>query len=352
MPLVLPKYNSKDHLVLAIIIVPYTILLNSVILGPSYFILSGFFVKATLITAVLFSVNFAICSAVGVLLKNRFSNELQDNVRMTAMIIIFLLISGLYLFLLFHLFIITNLIENQDIGDAFIWAFIGQAIINIFLTFLMEGISRFEKWKLKLDETHQLQHYYQQGQMQGLKSQVNPHFLFNSLNSLSSLISENEDEAEEFLNEMSKVYRYMLRNDGDHLVPLIDEMEFLRSYFHLLKARYGDSICLEISIPDELLIKTIPPLALQTIVENAYSLNAFSKKEPLVFRIYSENNDILFISNTVKPKMLTENLDFDSGLDLLVKKYKAFGQQELQIRDEGAIRIISIPLITSKKEVL
>lgn len=350
MRLALPQYNSKDYLVLAAVIVPYTLLLNSVILGSVYFEKYSTFSETSLITILTFIIYFVICGAVAVRLKKRFSEESQDTIRLTAMIIVFLLLSGLYLLILFNIFTKLSYLSAEGIDEAFIWAFIGQSIINIFITFLMEGIARFDKWKQKLDETHQLQHYYQQSQMQGLKNQVNPHFLFNSLNSLSSLISEDEDEAEKFLNEMSKVYRYMLRNDTDHLVPLKDELDFLNSYFHLLKARYGDSMQLTVELTDQVREMLLPPLTLQTIVENAYSLNAISKKDPLQISLFTEDEETLVIRNNVKAKMLIENLDFDAGLDLLVKKYQALGNRPLVIEDGTTERIIHIPLIPKKQE--
>ena len=92
-----------------------------------------------------------------------------------------------------------------------------------------------------------------QSQLEGLKDQVNPHFLFNSLNSLSSLISEDPEKAEKFLDEMSKVYRYLLRTNEEGLTTLESEMQFIQSYFHMLKTRYGDGLDMETQIDDHYL---------------------------------------------------------------------------------------------------
>jgi LytS/YehU family sensor histidine kinase len=115
---------------------------------------------------------------------------------------------------------------------------------------LHEGVSRFERWSANLEETEALKKTVKQSRLLGLKSQVNPHFLFNCLNSLSSLINESTNEAENFLNEMSKVYRYMLRNDEDLLVQLDKELHFL-SHIMPLKARYGEGIEMHININEE-----------------------------------------------------------------------------------------------------
>jgi sensor histidine kinase YesM len=122
--------------------------------------------------------------------------------------------------------------------------------------------------------------YRSSKQLLGLKSQINPHFLFNSLNSLSSLIDESSEDAEKFLDEMTKVYRYMLRNE-ELLVPLEKEMQFIRSYYALLKARYGNGIQLEIDINEACWQALLPPLSLQVIIENAFTQNIVAKNTPL-----------------------------------------------------------------------
>ena len=131
------------------------------------------------------------------------------------MIFTFLCMSGLFLLLMFKLYANIKYFSYKINEDSFVWAYFAMGISNVFLTFLHEGIARYENWKKNQEETELLKDAYQQSRLLGLKSQVNPHFLFNSLNSLSSLISEDEEEAEVFLDEMSKVYRYMLRNDED-----------------------------------------------------------------------------------------------------------------------------------------
>jgi len=125
---------------------------------------------------------------------------------------------------------------------AFVWNFIVLSVLSIFRTFLLEGVNSYNEWKRNNTETEKLNVSYNQSRLNALKSQVNPHFLFNCLNTLSSLIQEDEEKAEMFLNEMSKVYRYMLRNDEETLVPLEVELGFIKSYHHLLKARYGDGL--------------------------------------------------------------------------------------------------------------
>lgn len=352
MKIKLPQYTGKDYLVLAIILVPYTILLNSVILGRGYFSSAAVLLISSLVTALTHVVYFIACGVVALVMKSRFAGEEQVWVRLSAMIITFLLFSGFYLLFLFWVMGRLGFMQNVNVENAFIWAYIGQAILNIFITFLMEGIARYENWKANFAESGLLRHSYHQSQLQGLKSQVNPHFLFNSLNSLSSLISEDEDQAEQFLNEMSKVYRYMLRNEEDPLVTVNTELNFLKSYLYLLNARYGSSIQLEIEVNETAGDKFIAPLSLQVIVENAYTLNAFSKKNPLLLQICSEDDAFIVVKNNIQPKVLTEAMDFESGLDNLVTKYRLMNQPPIIINENAKERIIRIPLIARKEEVV
>ncbi len=134
-----------------------------------------------------------------------------------------------------------NLREMLVKMDNYAWVLSVGIICNLLATSFNEGAAFFEKWRKVVDGAEQLKKENLQSQLEGLKGQVNPHFLFNSLNSLSSLISDDPDKAEKFLDEMSKVYRYLLRTNEDSLTTVEAEMQFIQSYFHLLKTRYGDA---------------------------------------------------------------------------------------------------------------
>jgi LytS/YehU family sensor histidine kinase len=222
-----------------------------------------------------------------------------------------------------------------------------MAIVNIFITLLIEGISRYENWRENLKETEKLKKAFTQSQLLGLKSQVNPHFLFNSLNTLSSLIQENEKEAEEFLNQMSKVYRYMLRGDDEQLVSVNTETKFIQSYLHLLGKRFGQSLQVKLNINEEDSDKLLPPLSLQVLIENAFNQNVMSKADPLLISICSNGKEIL-VRNTRKPKMISNDMDIESGLDNLVTKYRLLNNETVVIKDEEGQRSIFLPLIQSK----
>lgn len=348
----LPYYSSKDYQVLAYLILPFTLIMNTVIFGVRYFGEWKLFLTVTIITGVAFSVFFTLCGYIAVSLKKRFPNESHTGVKFGLMIGSFITMTGLFLLLLFSGYEKLTFLNYRFNEHGFVWAYVSMAIVNVFLTFLFEGIARYESWKASLQETEQLKKAYRQSQLQGLKSQVNPHFLFNSLNSLSSLISEDGDEAEKFLDEMSKVYRYMLRNDDEQLVSLQTELKFLESYLHLLKARYGDGLQVNVNVQDRDRSLYLPPLTLQVLIENAFVQNSISKSSPLVIGIGSDEHDAIIIRNNVQPRMVTESIEAESGLDNLVRKYELLNEAKVIIRENNSERIIRVPLISKEKEAL
>lgn len=348
----LPQYTSKDYLVLGLIILPFTVLMNSVIFGAKYFSHLTIFLQATVITGVAFCIDFVLCGAVAVLLKKRFPDEKQTGVKLALMIFAFLLMTGLFLLLLFRGYEFIGFWGYVFNEKGFIWSYVSMGIVNIFLTFLHEGIARFESWKKNITETEQLKKAYKQSELQALKSQVNPHFLFNSLNSLSCLINEDNDKAEQFLDEMSKVYRYMLRNEDDQLVTLQTELKFIESYLHLLNTRFGEGLTVAVNVEKEDLEKLIPPLTLQVIIEDAFTQNVFSKVRPLKISIASRKRDCcIVVKNNIQPKTVTGSLDKEAGLDNLVAKYYLLNHTAIDISDSSGERIICVPLINKKEEV-
>ncbi|MFC5408695.1 sensor histidine kinase [Larkinella bovis] len=162
-------------------------------------------------------------------------------------------------------------------------------------------------------------------QMRALQSQVNPHFLFNGLNTLSSLIDESPRQASVFVDELSNVYRYLLRSNENDLVTLFDELRFLRSYFHLLQTRFGSSIALQVTVAPESREALLPPLTLQLLVENAVKHNIILPDQPLTIRIRTTSPDTLIVENNLQRK----NLRIESngvGLSNIDHKYRLLNQ--------------------------
>ena len=331
---------------------PFSILLNIIIFGRNYFSSGTVLLIATPVTFLIMLGSFVCYGHIAVTCRQRLPGDDNFLKRTIILLSLFLTISALLIFGIYQLYHWIGLLGDSPEENNFTWAYITTGILNIFLTFLNEGIYRFENWKANLKETEELKVAYKQSQLIGLKSQVNPHFLFNSLNSLSGLIQEDTEKAETFLDEMSKVYRYMLRNDEDPLVKLSTELQFITSYFSLMKARYCEAVQLTININEADTEKMLPPLSLQVIIENALYQNKTGKTCPLWISIESGNESNVIIKNNVQRKIITEATDQETGLDNLVKKYELMGKLPVEIRETGNERIIILPLINKTAEVM
>lgn len=351
MTLKLPRYTSKDYTVLAILLIPVTLIINSVIFGSAYYTSWAKFLFATSVTAAVFCLNFIACGWVAVQMKRRFPSERQTSIRLALMMIIFVLLTGLFFYSLFKGYASFTFLDYTFNEPGFIWAYMGMAIINVFITLLMEGVARFENWKQNLVETERLKKSFLQSQLQGLKSQVNPHFLFNSLNTLSSLITEDEQKAERFLNEMTKVYRYMLRSDEEQLVTLDTELKFVNSYLYILQSRFGEGMHAEIKIADAHREMLIPALSLQVLIENAFTKNRVSKLSPLGIEICSCGENQVSLKYNRQEKSQNLSAEVDKELQNLIKKYGLLNKASVTIEEREEECCCFLPLLIPDKEV-
>lgn len=338
------NYSSKEKLI-GIIIMPFVaIALNISIFGSAYF--SGWrqFFLPTLISFAIFFIVYVLCGMVAAILFNRFPGYGDTFKRVGLGLLAYMLITIVAITTVFYGYDYLNVAGLDVKMSNYPWVLAVGVASNLVATSFNEGALFFEKWRKMVDEAEQLKKVNLQSQLEGLKGQVNPHFLFNSLNSLSSLISEDPDQAEKFLDEMSKVYRYLLRNNEDGLTTLDREMQFIQSYFHLLKTRYGDGLELETIIDDRYYEYQLPPLTLQMLVENAVKHNMILRDSPLKILIMTTNSGRLVVSNNLqrKDRMVSSN---KVGLTNIVNKYRLMRQEEISVRDDSKEFSVVIPLI-------
>ncbi|UFH54104.1 sensor histidine kinase [Spirosoma sp. KNUC1025] len=222
---------------------------------------------------------------------------------------------------------------------------IGIQVFYHFIYFTVyEGTYVLREWKRATVETSDLEKMSIQSQLASLQSQVNPHFLFNSLNSLSSLINEDPRLADQFLDELTSVFRYLLQAGEQRLVPLREEVAFIEAYFHLLRTRYQKGIQFDMAVDDSFNDWLIPPLTLQVLVENAVRYNIILADKPLRIRISTTSDGWLRVENTLQRK----NLRVDrtgAGLTDLVAKYKLLGQDAVRIDEGDGWFVVSVPLL-------
>ncbi|MGZ8561602.1 MAG: sensor histidine kinase [Flavisolibacter sp.] len=350
MSLNIPTYTNKDIPILVASMLPMTMLLCYFLYGNRYFNEGATFVWGTLVTFIILGSAFITYGLVAISLRYRFPHDSQSFKRLSLCIMIFFLMSAVYISLLLLAYDHFSFLGYEYNEQDFLTAYISFIVVNVFLTFLNEGVYRYDKYKATITETEQLKKEYVQSQLLGLKSQMNPHFLFNSLNTLSSLIHEDAESAEDFLDHMSKVYRYLLRNNEEQLVTLETELNFIRSYNYLLKARYCTALNIEIKIPDNRKNFLIPPLTIQMVIENILNQHSISRSMPLNIVIGLQQNWIE-VKHNIQLKMNGNNSGMEV-LDNIANKYRLLCQQEIVISQTASEKYIRMPLIENKEMIV
>lgn len=195
-------------------------------------------------------------------------------------------------------------------------------------------------------KTHHLEKEKAQMMFDSLKQQLNPHFLFNSLTSLSALIDADQALAGNFLGQMSDMYRYILKNGDAETVSLKDELLFVNTYYQLQKTRFGSGLLLNINVDEQLSFHQIAPVTLQNMMENAIKHNIIDQDDPLIIDIYSEG-DYLVVKNNSQPKRNVETSN-KKGLDQFKTLYMYLTNKPIIIEDTDVYFMIKIPLINNK----
>lgn len=190
----------------------------------------------------------------------------------------------------------------------------------------------------------QLERAKAEAELEALKNQIDPHFIFNSLNTLSHLIDDKPEKARLFNDNLADVYRYILQNKVRDLVLLREEVNFLESYFLLLKIRFENAVQMQITIPEEAMDQyLVPPISLQILAENAIKHNEFSEAIPLVFKIEIKNEGLV-IHNPVRKKSL-RRASSKIGLQNLKERYKLITNQEITIKEEEKDFTVILPVL-------
>lgn len=182
-------------------------------------------------------------------------------------------------------------------------------------------------------------------QYESLKSQLNPHMLFNSLNTLRFLIREDPAKAQNYTQELSNVLRYMLQENESQKTTLAEELEFIEGYTFLLEMRYVDNLIFKFKIDKHFNSYLLPPMSLQVLIENAVKHNEISNCHPLTITIRTTEEGMLEVCNPIQSK-LTSSKGTEIGLNNLIKRYQLLFGREIMIDNNGSTFCVSIPLIT------
>jgi sensor histidine kinase YesM len=218
----------------------------------------------------------------------------------------------------------------------------------IFIMSIYEGAYFFEEWKKNFQRSEALAKENIRSQFEALKSQLDPHFLFNSMNTLAALIEPDNTDAQKYLEQLSDVYRYVLLSRQKETVSLEEELEFVQSYIFLNKTRYRDNLIVENDIPEESLSRRVAPLSLQILVENALKHNVISKDKPLTLRITVDRHGYVVVENNVQKKNILEmEKSTKTGLQNIINRYALLTPNPVEINQSADLFSVRIPLIVS-----
>ena len=185
-------------------------------------------------------------------------------------------------------------------------------------------------------------------QFEALKSQISPHYLFNSLNTISSLIFKDTQSAEQFIRRLAQTYQYILSTQNKPYVLLKDEVEFVQSYYYLLRIRFQQQLTVDINLPSSIMNSRIPPLTLQMLVENAVKHNNLGNDKKLFIYITAQDNTYVKVINT-KTESDFNVSSFKVGLENIRKRYQFFTEKQIEVQDDEKF-IVALPVIHHRSQ--
>ena len=288
---------------------------------PSYLQIAGFGLFHTAAT-------WQGVRAIFIAMSRRFPDWKDWKKRMRWLVVLSVLYTGIVCTLITKVGLLFSVQRDPTLVPDPLAGFGASYMMLLALGSVYESIRFFQLWKTTAVEKEHLERAHLASQLEGLRNQVNPHFLFNSLNTLTYLIPEAPEKAVRFVQQLSKVYRYVLESRDDRIIPLQTELEFLQSYIFLLRERFGENLQVGIGINmDE--NAAIVPLTLQMLFENAIKHNIISTQKPLKIEVFMENGHLI-VRNTLQKK----NQVMDStgvGLQNIRDRYRMLTDQAVEV---------------------
>jgi sensor histidine kinase YesM len=236
-------------------------------------------------------------------------------------------------------------LENENAVN-----YIFTVTITLFITLSLYAIQFYKAYQENKVNEQKIIAGTASAKYESLKNQIDPHFLFNSLNVLSSLIEENPENAQRFTTSLSKVYRYVLEQKDKDLVSIEEELSFAKTYMNLLKMRFENSLTYE--IPSEQLNPEfkVVPLSLQLLLENTVKHNVVSEQKPLHIKIYIENNYLVIENNLQKKEILQDRKGV--GLQNIVDRYALISKKKMIVEQIENVFKVKLPILTKQVSVM
>lgn len=283
------------------------------------------------------------------LLEPFFVKKITDSSNKVRVLVYFFVACGAIMFILTTILVLAEsiLLHNLTLAKSFIplkLNLIYAVLINLLFHLLNAILFYFKEYKTKFVEAEELKSITAQAELQLIKSQINPHFLFNNLNVLSSLVMQHSEDANKFIEAFSQVYRYILNNQEKELVTLQTELEFIKPYIFLLEKRFAVGLNIKIDIPEKYNENLIIPACLQMLVENAIKHNIASRSKPLNILLHANGNHTLAVSNNLQLREIVEN-STEIGLKNIIKRYKLVSGKEVLVEKNTESFKVTLPLL-------
>jgi sensor histidine kinase YesM len=219
-------------------------------------------------------------------------------------------------------------------------------LITYFISTFYAATFFFKQWKMNAAKAENLEKAQLEAQYETLKNQVNPHFLFNSLNTLLSMV-EGNPSATKYVENLSEFMRYILQTREKEVVLLRDEITMARQYIFIQQSRFGDKLQVPINIPEAFYHYAVPPLSIQMLLENAIKHNVVSREHPLVISLFVDEKKYLVVENKIHRKEDTEP-STGIGINNIKKRYLYLSGKDVVISEENGIFKVSLPLVEFK----
>lgn len=340
-----------DDRKLVIIGIPLiSLIISAIIFGGILTDEPGTFFKKCFIIGIIYTTTFWISfREMYVYFIKKYRHENSNSKRYLALIpasIILYIIIKLPIGYLLETFVFRmhNMISDVQMKPHQITETLVSSIIIILVSLLYESSYLNTQLHKSVIANQQLERQNIQSQLEGLRNKVNPHFLFNSLNTLCTIIPESAERSEHFVRQLSKVYRYILEIRDKKLISLKEELGYLHSYTYLLTERFGENLNIEIDIERKHYNMNMVPLSLQILLENAIKHNIISKEKPLFVKVYVDDNGKLVVKNNLQKKRhVASSTKF--GLENIKERYKFFTDKTVEVISTTQNFIVLLPLI-------
>jgi sensor histidine kinase YesM len=229
---------------------------------------------------------------------------------------------------------------SDDLSSFLYSSIIITTIISMFMT----SRSFLLNWRQSAIDAEASKRESIRAHYESLKNQVNPHFLFNSLNALTNLVHEDPDKAVTFIKQLSEVYRYVLDSRSKEVVPLKEEVHFLQSYLYLQQIRFGEKLTVAMNLDD--VNGTIAPLALQMLVENAIKHNVISEDDPLTIHVFRQQQKLIVENSLHRKKVMPEESN-GLGLENIRKRYSFLTDHPVEVKETDTVFRVTLPILSA-----